>query len=141
MFAKFASGATEQDIHSFVVEWVGLLAAKNYQQAYESVLQSAYQGWTPDLMESVVNGYGSPFQQGQLKYEVTNINEARGRGDGFGVMWLDEAAAKALGGQQRLAEVRCQLPLNHVWSDLTVTFELLGDSDDLYLELADIHVS
>lgn len=140
MFAKFPFTATEQDFYRFIINWVGLLAQRKYQEAYDSVLQYDYYEWTPTLMESIVNGYGMDYEEGQTKYEVTSPDKAVGEGNGFDVMWYEGEVVNFVEGRERLAELWYDLPLNDEWSDLTVTFDLVKCSDGLYLQLKEIHV-
>ncbi|WP_097130856.1 hypothetical protein [Spirosoma fluviale] len=140
MFAKFPFTATEQDFHSFIISWVGLLAQRKYQEAYDSVLHHDYYEWTPELMESIINGYGSEYEEGETKYEVTLPDETTDEGDRFDVIWYEGEVVNFVEGRERLAELGYQLPLNNDWSDLTVTFDLVKCFDGLYLQLKEIHV-
>ena len=141
MLAEFGAEVSEPQIHRFIKNWVILLADGKYQEAYNSVLRTNYQNWTPQLMEQVINGYGVPYEIGQPKFAVTHPETALGVGDGFDVMWFDhQPSMDSNEAIKRLAEIWYQLPLNNEWSDLTVTFELVKCSDGFHLELGDIHV-
>ncbi|MBD2705452.1 hypothetical protein IC229_32880 [Spirosoma sp. BT702] len=140
MFAKFPFTATEQDFYAFIISWVGLLAERKYQEAYDSVLHYDYYEWTPELMESIINGYGSEYEEGETKYKVTPPEQATGNGDEFYMFWYEGEVTNFVVGREQLAELGYHLPLNHDWSDLSVTFDLVKCWDGLYLQLKEIHV-
>ena len=91
------------------------------------------EGWTPELMRTVVRHYGftEPRRDG-CTFVVTPIAEAVGGrprpeqdvlrfGNGSGVVHFD-------------------LPLNGEWSDVTAIIEFEEQRDGLALRLVDIHV-
>lgn len=141
MPVKFEFDAPENVYEIFVIGWVNELADKNFEKAYEAVLHDEYYGWSPTLIESVINGYGLEYEQGNEKFEVTKTFHALGEGNRFDVMWYDpETVTDFIEEQRRLAEIWYQLPLNNEWSDLTVTFDIIMYPEGLYLMLKEIHV-
>lgn len=141
MAKQFDFSFSVKEIHKFVTEWVKLLAEKDYAKAYDLVLLSDYFGWTPLLMESVVNGYGLPYEGNGTKYEVTDPATAIGQSYDFDILFYDpNGVVHSIEGRERVGEVWYNLPLNGEWSDLTVTFDLVRTQDGTYLELNDIHI-
>ena len=141
MPVKFEFDAPEKAYEDFITIWVNQLADNNFEKAYEDILHDEYYGLSPALIESVINGYGLEYEQGNKKFEVTKTFHALGEGSSFDVMWYDpETVTHFIEGQRRLAEIWYQLPLNNEWSDLTVTFDIIMYPEGLYLMLKEIHV-
>jgi hypothetical protein len=108
--------------------WVDDLVQGDYQTAFSRTKHDPYYAWTPELIEAVINGYGlpEPHRSGEI-FRVTPRAIAQGRRyfevhrDGF-------------------FEIRYNLPLNHQWSDLTVTFEVELQPEGFVFILQEIHV-
>jgi hypothetical protein len=71
--------AKDHEILDFVKEWVDVLAREDYQGAFSMTGHDPYYGWTPEHIQSVINGYGlpEPTRDGKI-YRITQIDEAKG---------------------------------------------------------------
>src|SRR3954454_6358000 len=111
-----AQNPSDDEILQFIEAWIDDLTRGNYEAAYRRTEHDPYYQWTPDLMRSVVQGYGLPEPHPN------------------GIVFVVTSRASALGGPPRrivdrnavtpvaLAEIWYDLPLNGEWSDLTATF-------------------
>jgi hypothetical protein len=125
--------ATDAEIFQLVEAWIDDLARGDYKAAFARTKHDPYYGWTPELMEAVVNGYGLPEpHQSGVRYLVTPRAEARGR--------LHRAIDRSAPPETAVPEVWHDLPLNGDWSDLTVTFRVEETSRGIDLVLQQIHV-
>jgi hypothetical protein len=126
--------ASDEEILSAAEAWIDDLARGDYAAAFARTSHDPYYRWTPELIESVINGYGlpEPHRSGK-KFIVTPRSDAKGRPRNREV---DREVARDL----TVAEVWYDLPLNGEWSDLTATFRVERDDLHLSLVLEEIHV-
>ena len=126
------AAATDQDILLAVERWIDDLVEGRYDVAFERTAHDPYYRWTPDLMHSVVQGYGLPEPHRRGSFEVTDRTSAAG-GRVFEIE-RNETPPEVI------AFVSHNLPLNGEWSDLTVTFRLEARVGHSELILDEIHV-
>ena len=126
--------SNDKEIIEFIESWVNDLVNEDYESAYARTGHDPYYEWTPELIESVINGYGSPKPHpcGEV-FKGTSVNEAKG----------DELTVDVNREQyndNRVGYVYYDLPLNGEWSDLTACFRLEKQGLSLVVVLEDIHV-
>lgn len=139
---KIKSSA-KTDIDSIIYYWIELLAAENYGQAYALTFHDPYYQWSPTLIESVINGYGTVYEQGEKIYKVTwpcplKLETKRIYRDLTFFENFRQSTHQP--GLNVAGYLLYSLPLNGEWSDLSVTFNLLKRDDFWALELNEIHV-
>lgn len=132
----FSKTASDQELLEGVKKWVSLLAEEKFLEAYELTAQDSYYEWTPQLMRSVIAGYGMRHEPGDHEYRISKISETQG---GPSPRWEVERWQDAEP-RSRIGSVSCDLPLDKEWSDLTATFEVVKNEDHLMLVLQEIHV-
>ena len=76
MFEKLPSTPSIDNVNALVKKWLNLLAAEDYKNAFDLTLHKPYFQWTPELIESIINGYGLPYNGNHQKYIVTKWEEA-----------------------------------------------------------------
>ena len=54
--------SNDKDIIEFIDSWVNDLVKEDYESAYARTGHDSYYEWTPELIKSVINGYGLPKQ-------------------------------------------------------------------------------
>jgi hypothetical protein len=126
--------AVDDEVH----KWFDCLARGDYEAAYDLTLHHPYYEWTPELMESIINGYGLPHENGETKYIVTDWRSASGIDSG-GELDLYEKHVES-GGHMQLGHAYYDMPLNGEWSDLSAVFRLVKLEDGAALLLEEIHV-
>jgi hypothetical protein len=133
--------ASDEELLAVACRWVDLLAEQDYAAAMELTAHDDYYGWTPDLIRSVIEGYGFPEPHPRGPFRVTPLAEARGRREPARRVkrWArpllrPDRSAVALG------DVLFDLPLNGEWSDLTATFQIQLRPEGTVLVLNEIHV-
>jgi hypothetical protein len=126
--------ATDDEIRDVVDRWVTLLAQEDYERAFALTRHDAYFGWTPKLIESVINGYGlpEPHPSGEV-FRVTDPKTAKGGP-------VRAEVEREDGPEGCRGRVYYDLPLNGEWSDLTAIFRLEHDREQLVVVLEEIHV-
>jgi hypothetical protein len=128
---KIGSDSSDEESLRFAEAWIDALAAGDYVGAFSLTEHDPYYQWTPELIRSVVEGYGlpEPHPSGE-KYAVTDRQFALG---GPPTRVVKRMLSKV--------EVRYDLPLNGRWSDLTVTFSIENrNNTSLVFILEEIHV-
>jgi hypothetical protein len=126
--------ASDDDLLSAVREWVGLLAAERYEEAFDYLYHTDDEHWTPQLMETVIHNYGSIDRRRDGRtFRVTTLDTATGEAP------LTHTVERYDSDPVR-GEVWFDLPLNGEWSDLTATVDFHQHGDVLMLQLNDIHV-
>ncbi|WP_324672036.1 hypothetical protein [Hymenobacter sp. GOD-10R] len=140
---KLSHEASDEDLLDAVRAWVRLLASERYDEAYQYTYQDPYFEWSPDLIKSMIYGYGLPYIDGEEVFKVTPIalaveNGSSPRAEVFFHMPRKHRIDQTL--VVVVAEIWFDLPLNGVWSDLTATFDVLFIPDCVSLELQEIHV-
>jgi hypothetical protein len=142
MFEKLPPTPSIENVDALVKKWLNLLAAEDYINAFNLTLHEPYFQWTPELTESIINGYGLPYDGNDQKYIVTKWDEAQETGSKrnkdiiiFENRWKHPIPEFEICGQ-----VYYDLPLNNQWSDLTATFLILTCPNFSALELNEIHV-
>lgn len=130
----FQHPPTDNEILSFIEHWIELLADGHYEAAHQHTGHDPYFGWTPELIEAVVHGYGLPesHPSGEV-FMVTPIAEAQGGPPQRQIERYDIPSGV-------LAEVFHSLPLNGEWSDLSATFNVIPANGGANVILQEIHV-
>jgi hypothetical protein len=125
---------TDEEILHFVEAWIDDLARGDYAGAFRRTEHDSYYKWTPDLMRSVVRGYGlpEPHRSGKV-FAVTSRESALG---GPPQRTVDRNGIRP----PALAEVWYDLPLNGKWSDLTATLRVEPREGGSVVVLQEIHV-
>ena len=92
------ASATDEEILQIAREWVQALASENYQAAYDITAHYPYYQWTPDLIRTVVQNYGStePLADGSV-CRVTPLDTAHGGPAPRHVVERDPVAARRAG--------------------------------------------
>src|SRR5476651_1683383 len=101
---------TDDEILALVQWWIDDLARGDYATAYARTAQDPYYQWTPELMQAVVAGYGSPVpHRSGVVFRVTPRDTAVGR---LHYRTVDRDTARPPG----FVQVWHDLPLNGKWS-------------------------
>lgn len=125
---------SDEEILQFVEVWIDELARGDYAAAFGRTEHNPYHQWTPELMRSVVQGYGLPEpHRSGVEFKVTPRAAAIG-GPPQRVVYRDAIRSEFL------AEVWYDLPLNDEWSDLTATFRIEPRREGSVVVLQEIHV-
>ena len=131
---QFEGPPTDDEILAVVETWIDDLGREDYVSAYSRTEHDPYYAWTPNLIRTVIEGYGhtEPHPSGEV-FKVTDRKSAAGKP-------FHREVERTEISDSSLAEVRYDLPLNGEWSDLTATFriQMLDASPIIILE--EIHV-
>lgn len=133
---RFPLTASDEYLLNGVKKWVDLLAEGRFAHAFNLTAHDSYHSWTPELIRSVIAGYGLPHVAGEHEYRISRVTEANeGRTPCWEIdRWRDAEP------NHRVGSISFRLPLDGEWSDLTATFEILQNDGRLVLVLNDIHV-
>jgi hypothetical protein len=125
---------SDEELLRFVDQWIDALACGDYAGAFAMTEHDPYYRWSPELIRSVIQGYGlpEPHRSGET-FSVTSREAATGGPP-------DREVNRETIRPDVLAEVICDLPLNGVWSDLTATFRAERRADSVAIVLQEIHV-
>jgi len=134
----FPLTATDEQLLQAVESWVGLLAKKNYNEAFEALYRQSPldDGWSPALIRSLVENHGSPkpCRDGSI-HNVTPIAETSGgRPHPYRKAYRFEEEDGVEG------YIHFDLPLDGAWSDVTAVFDIWKSGDKLVLHLESMHV-
>lgn len=134
------ASATDEQILQIARDWAEALAHDDYQAAFEMTAHDPYYKWTPDLMRTVIQNYGSidPLADGAI-CRVTPLDTAKGGPIPRHVVERRPGSADTQGTHQ-IGSIMFDLPLDGEWSDLTATFGIQSSDDTLHLVLNEIHV-
>lgn len=134
------ASATDEQILQVAREWAEALARDDYQEAFDMTAHDPYHGWTPVLMRTVVQNYGSiePLADGSI-YRVTALGTAEGGSTPRHEVNRRSADVDAHETQE-IGSIWFDLPLDGEWSDLTATFEIRSNGNALHLVLNETHV-
>jgi hypothetical protein len=127
--------ADDGAIVALVAEWVGLLAQERYVDALALLLPNGDGRLGPWAVRRLVEKRGDLRPPADAPtHRVTDPATATGDRAWEVVRWTTP------GSDDEHGEVRANLPLDGVWSDLVATFTLWRPRIGLVLELADIRV-
>lgn len=133
---RLAPDAADADILKVANLWAALLVDEDYGAAYGMTAHEPDLAWTPALIGTVINGYGSSEPHPDGPFRVTDLKAATGGPmPRHAVEWFDPVAIAG-----RLGSVWFDLPLNGAWSDLTATFAIWKPDEQIVLALNEIHV-
>ncbi|HWB27066.1 MAG TPA: hypothetical protein VG738_16400 [Chitinophagaceae bacterium] len=129
-------------IEKAIEYWLDLLRREDYAEAYNLTMHDPYYEWTPALIESYINGYGLPYEEGETVYKVTDWRTAHTDNNrpAMDIFLFDAHRISGNGEYKVIGYVQYDIPLNGERSDLTVTFSIMQAEDYIRLELNDIHV-
>ena len=122
--------ASDAELIAFVDRWAAALEAEDYEAAFAMVDHEPRMGWTPELIRSVIKGYGeaSPTQRVTVAGVPSDVRQRKEitrwtppRPGGSGELWYD-------------------LNIDGRASDLTATFAIIETKAGILLRLDDIHV-
>ena len=132
--ARLSLHPCDDEILAVVDAWLDDLAQGDYESAFARTEHDGYHGWSPELMQLVVAGYGlpTPHPSGEV-FSVSSRQTAPGEP-------FNRTVDRSHVARDELAEVWHDLPLDGEWSDLTVTFSVERRSDHAVLVLKEIHV-
>src|SRR4051812_10388435 len=82
MPTKLKTPIQKQAVDAEVHKWIDCLASGDYNAAYDLTFHDPKYEWTPELMESIINSYGLPYENGETKYVVTDWRNANGKDRG-----------------------------------------------------------
>lgn len=132
----FTKTASDLELLNGVRTWVDLLSEQRFPEAYNLTAHYNDYVWTPDLIRSVIAGYGAPHEPGNHEYRISKVSTAK-----------DGPLPRMKVDRWQDAEPNCRkgfvhfdLPLDGEWSDLAATFEVVETNEKLVLVLQDIHV-
>lgn len=143
--------ASEDEIKEVLVEWTERMAQEQYAEALEFIPYDTlhlYEDneWTPELLESVVCGYGlagltkeEVLQEFGCLHKITSLNDMADREDILNSIEINYDFSWFKGND--IAEIWYDVPLNGTQSDLTGRF-LLRKTDEQHMMLIfeDLHV-
>lgn len=132
MTEMLSADPSDAEIIAAIERWVDDLASYDYESAFGRTEHDSYYGWTPALIEAVIQGYGLPEPAHDGPFVVTARLSASGQPRV--IIERDEAADDVL------AHVSYDLPLNGEWSDLTATFVVERRPSGAVIVLHEIHV-
>ena len=133
---SFPKTASDEHLLNGVKKWVELLAEDRFADAFDLTGHYRHCSWTPELIRSVIAGYGLPHETGEHVYRISKIPEAI---DGRSPRWKVDRWRDAEP-DNRVGFISMDRPLDGEWSDLTATFEIAQLRGRLVLVLNDIHV-
>jgi len=129
-----SSNPSDEEILCAVEAWIDDLARGDFGSAYARTDHDTYYQWSPELIRSVIEGYGLPVTAEQKKrYAVTSRTLAVGEAPR---RLVDREATPP----NSIACVEYRLPLDGTWSDLSATFRVEPREDGSALVLEEIHV-
>ena len=70
---SFPTSATDEELLDGVKKWVELLSEERFSEAYELTAHASYNAWTPDLIRSVIAGYGMPHEPGHHEHKISKF--------------------------------------------------------------------
>lgn len=123
--------ASDAELIDAARHWVDKVAEGDYEGALALVVPG---DWTPKLVRDLVNG-GGLIDDGPQLWKITPVATAIAMKGDIRVPYHSVTRFTEDG-----AEIVFQLPVNGVWSDLSLVMETLRDGDFLVLELTEIHV-
>ena len=132
MSVSLPSDASKEQIIGFIDRWVSLLEQEKYDESL--ALIAAKPGWTPALIEEVINSYGDADTN-----RVTFLNNGTAL-DGAGNVEIALQRKEVEWHDDERGDVWYDLNINGLGSDLTATFDLVRRDGRLHLILQDIHV-
>ena len=129
-----SSNPSDDEILKSIEAWVDDLALGNYASAFARTDHDTYHRWTPELMQSVIEGYGLPaVEKSARRFSVTSIVIASGSAP-------RRTVDRETKPPNAIAYVEYRLPLNGTWCDLSASFRVEPRTLGSKLVLEDIHV-
>lgn len=124
---------SDDEIYSFVDRWIATLAAGDYRMAFAMTDHDRYYGWSPELIQKSIEGYGLPESHPRGPFRVTSAASAKGS--------LHREVTRGDDVPSGVVACVCHdLPLNGEWSDLSVTFRFEHHENAVRAVLEEIHV-
>ncbi len=130
---RVALDIADEELLRRVEEWIDDLARGDFAAAFARTKHDPYYGWTPELIERVIAGYGLPEPHPSgARYAVTSRASARGHPH---TREVERETSLPV-----VARVHHDLPLNGEWSDLTASFRVERGASGMDMFLEEIHV-
>ncbi len=131
------SDATNEEIIEFIDKWALLLEIEDYHSAFNFTQHNTSMGWTAEIIKELIKSYGdceplqkvTLFNNGLAIDGAGNIHPATQRKE---VDWAEDDADKG--------DIWYDLNIDGYVSDLTATFWLEKQNDELIVILNDIHI-
>ena len=122
--------SSDKDLVEVVHQWVRLLEAEKYDEAFALTEHEENSGWNPSYIKQFIEGYGDaePGQRVTFEGKPTDISQR---------IEVTRWAKNAYGA---IGEVWYDLNINGFVSDITATFSVYSVQTGLVLKLNDIHV-
>ncbi len=128
-------------VEKVIQYWLDLLSKEDYNEAYNLTEHDPYYQWTPASIEDYINGYGLPYEEGDIIHKVTDWRDVdNGERNPMDILLFDNLKTDDKEMFKRIGIVHYDLPMNGIRSDLTVIFSILQADKYFTLELNDIHV-
>ncbi len=121
---------TDQELIAFIDDWVRLLEAERYEEAFQWTNHRGDVGWSPELIREIITAYVNnlPGQKVTLERTVIDIQQRK------------EVTRFAETSDGQIGYIWYDLNINSVTSDLTATFDIIETELGFILELDEIHV-
>src|SRR5688572_6599698 len=121
---RFLHSASDEALIRGADEWVTLLEAEKYEEAYNLLAHVPEMGWTPELIREVIKAYGDevPTQRATPFGVPSDVRQRK-------VVTRWAANVDCIG------EVWYDLNIDGVASDLTATFDILQVDGGIVLAL------
>lgn len=135
--------SSREEVLGCVREWVNLLAQQKFEAAFEMLMPSEKEFFSPQILQQLTANYGQlePRSDG-LIFSVTPWEFAvcpEGRAKPYqDVEWYE--ASKIRKGDPVVGDVHFDVPLNGEWSDLTAVFWIHAIDGGFALELERIEI-
>jgi hypothetical protein len=135
---RFPKQTSDEQIFDLIREWVEVLAQERYDEAFQKVRPSQVNHWSPQLIQTVIENYGSvePRKDGAT-FRVTSISGNPVGNPAYDIEWYEDDPNRP---QEYIGYCGMALPLNGEWSDLSALFDIVDLGTEWALELDDIHV-
>jgi hypothetical protein len=124
------TSTSDEELLAFIDGWAMLMEREDYAAAFAYTDHIAEMGWTPALIREVVKAYGDgrPDQKVTVRGVPSDVSQRKE---------VDRWERNAYG---EIGEIWYDLNIDGVASDLTATFRIIQDRDELTIRLNDIHV-
>lgn len=126
--------ADAEQIRQAITDWIGLLAADRYDEAFSMLYRLRNDPWTAEKIRNAIANYGlGQAQPDGQTFKVTSSSDAIQKGVRTryqDVEWFEDGEGVA----------HFDLPLNGEWSEVTAVFDILPMEEGVVLRLNGIEV-
>jgi hypothetical protein len=122
--------SSDSELIEVVHQWVRLLEAGQYDEAFIFTEHVEKSGWTPTFIKQFIEGYGDaePGQRATLVGKPTDVSQR---------MEVTRWDTNSYG---EIGEIWYDLNINGLASDITATFRICSVPGGLVVKLNDVHV-